>query len=266
MCFIISRLACSSFALASTFCVWLTLSSAAGVNPPGYPPFPKAEYKPAGLGPREPDISVDFPGAARAHGLAHGNAVVSVLINAEGKAADFLVIGCTDQVFGTALMEEAKTLKYQAAIFQGVPVSARYNLGYTFTPGSGDMPGSKNISVNAMEEMRIHTEKIDKPRLAYSAVAESTLDHPPEFTNAALPKMPEGYQAPSDKPVKVFVTFYIDEEGHVREPNVESAASPKLIPGAIDAVLQWSFKPPLLKGKPALVFAGRAVGFVPRTK
>ena len=82
--------------------------------------------------------------------------------------------------------------------------------------------------------------------------------------NAALPQLPEGFSATEQNPVKVFVTFYVDEDGHVRAPNVESAAVPQLIPGAIAAVQQWSFKHPQAKGKPALVFVGRAIRFVPR--
>lgn len=228
----------------------------AGVNPPGYPPFAAGDYVAAGLGPREPEVVVEFPGSAATRGVPKGNAVVSVLIDVEGKGADFLVIGCTDLAFGKALLEEAKTLRYQAAKFRGVPVPARFEVGYNFEANS--------IAGNPMDGARLRADKLGRPVLVYSAVPVSKLDHGLEPTNAALPEMPADYQAADSQPVKVFVTFYVDEQGKVRAPNVESAASPALIAGAIKAVLQWSFKPPLAKGQPVLVFTGRPVGFVPR--
>jgi outer membrane biosynthesis protein TonB len=115
---------------------------------------------------------------------------------------------------------------------------------------------------NPLDAARLRNDKQRGTALAYSAVTASKLDHGLEFTNAVLPLLPANYPAADGRPVKVFVTFYVDEQGKVRVPNVESAAAPQLIPGAIHAVLQWSFKPPVMNGKPVLVFAGRSVGFV----
>ena len=228
----------------------------AGVNPPGFPPFPSGEFQPAGLSPKEPEIIVEYPGGAITRGIAKGNAVVSILIDAGGKTSDALVIGCTDLSFGKKLLDQVAAIEFKAAKFKGVAVPARYELGYAFE--------SKHTAVNPMDAARQRMEKATGVKLVYSAVAEKELDHPLEFTNAALPQLPEGYPVVAQNPVKVFVTFYVDENGHVRVPNVESAASPQLIPAAIAAVLQWSFKPPQAKGKPALVFVGRAMRFVPR--
>ena len=71
----------------------------AGVNPPGFPAFPAGEYKPADLGPKEPEVVVEFPGSADTHGVANGTARVSILVDAEGKGVDFLVTGCTGKAF-----------------------------------------------------------------------------------------------------------------------------------------------------------------------
>lgn len=252
------RFTWSSLLLAAAICLLPLIGLAAGVNPPGFPPFAAGDFQPAGLSPKEPEVIVDFPGGATTRGIAIGTAVVSVLVDAEGNATDFLVIGCTDLAFGTKLLDHAKVLKYQAAKFKGVAVPARYDLGYEF----------KNFTtaVNPMDAARHRMEKTAGTKLVYKPVAEKELDRPLEITNAALPQLPEGISATEKDPVKVFVTFYIDEYGHVRSPHVESASSPALIPGAISAISQWSFKPPQVKGKPALVFAGRAIRFVPRAQ
>ncbi len=245
---VLSALALSAAALGP-----LGLSAS---NPPGYPPFAKSEYTPARLGPHEPDVEVDYPGSATARGIPKGMAVVSILVGADGKAIDYLLVNCTDPAFGTALLDEAKTLKFAAANFKGIAVPARFNLGYNF------VPNDKSIAVNAMDAARAKIGGIDPPAATYSAVSEGKLDRPLEFTRAVMPQLPADYRGADAKTVMVFVTFYVDEQGHARAPNVESAVSPGLIPAALRAVAQWSFKPPLAKGKPALVFAGRAVGFV----
>jgi periplasmic protein TonB len=227
-----------------------------GANPPGYPAFSKKEYSGASLGPREPEINIDFPGAAAMHGAARGTAVVSVFVNADGMATDFLAVSYTDRAFGAALLEKAKTLDYQAAKLKGTAVAGRCDLNYRFETNRAIM--------HAQDASNFKGDRMNEPAAAYKAVSEAKLDGDLEFTNAVLPKLPEGFNVPGEKPVKVFVTFFIDEEGRVRIPNVDSSISPLLIPGAINAVQQWSFKPPLQKGKPVLVFTGRLVRFAPR--
>jgi TonB family protein len=230
----------------------------AGVNPPGFPAYAPGEYRPADLGPKEPELVVEFPGGASGRGLVGGTARVSLLINAEGTAVDSLVTGCTDKAFGAALLDRAKDLKFQAAKFKGAAVPSRYDLGYNFKTDS--------VTVDPMDAKRAETNKKVGGKLAYSPVMEKNLDHPLEFLAASYPRLPADYQPADASPVRVFVTFYVDETGRVRTPNVESAASPTLIASAIDTVLQWSFKPPLVKGQPALVFAGRPVRFIPPAK
>jgi hypothetical protein len=245
--------------LAAASALFLLPGLTAGVNPPGFPAFPAGDYKPADLGPKEPEVVVEFPSTADTHGVANGTARVSILVDAAGKGADFLVTGCTDKAFGAALLARAKDLKFQPAKLKGVAVPSRFDLGYNFK--------SNSVNVDVMDAARLKMEKSTSSKLTYAPVMEKNLDHPLEFVAVAKPKLPDDYAAAAAGPVTVFVTFYVDELGIVHAPNVESAASPKLIPGAISAVLQWSFKPPLVKGKPALVFAGRAVPFIlPPTK
>ena len=235
---------------------WFMPAAAAASTPPGFPPFARDEFSPAGLGPREPELQIDYPGGATTRSIAKGSAVVSVLVDADGKALDFLVMGYTDKAFGSALLARAEHLTYQAAKLKGTPVPARFNLGYSFE--------SQRVAMTPMEASLQKGDGLHAPGLAYSAVVEGKLDRPLDFLKVALPPLPADFKPVDDKPVKVYVTFYIDEEGRVRVPTVESAASAKLIPGAIAAVREWAFKPPTAGGKPALVFTGRPVRFIPR--
>ena len=236
---------------------WLvsTSSAVAIVNPPGFPAFGPGEYVQARLGSREPDIQIEFPGGALSRGLSGGSAAVSVLVDAQGKAVDAIVTAYTDPAFGKALYDHVQSLSYDPAKLKGTPVPSRVEIGYRFTG---------TASIDAMQAARNKFDSVNGAPVIFSATPESKLDHPLEFTNVALPKVPVGYPTVDDKPVKVFVTFYIDQEGQVHAPNVESSASPALVAGAIKAVRQWTFKPATAGGKTVLVFAGKSVGFVPR--
>lgn len=220
-----------------------------------FPPIPKGHFTAPTLGPREPELQVDYPGAATSKSISKGTAMVDVLVGADGKALDFLVVGYSNKAFGDALREKAKLLDYAPAKFDGVAVPARCVLTYQFeSHGSG-------MVKNAMDEAESKFNRSDAVTLA---VAESKLDAPLEFTDIALPRVPANYKVKDGEPVRVFVTFFVDEEGKVRIPNVDSAASPELVANAIHAVQLWTFKPGLVKGKPVVAFAGRPVRFVPR--
>src|SRR3954469_2593134 len=97
------------------------------------PRFKESEYRPAGLGPREPGLTVDYPGAASVRGISHGRAEVNVLVGADGKPLDFLVTSETDAAFGRALLGHRQTLAFRAATLRGVPVPARCGFVYDFT-------------------------------------------------------------------------------------------------------------------------------------
>ena len=61
--------------------------------------------------------------------------------------------------------------------------------------------------------------------------------------------------------MRALVSFYVDEKGQVRLPNVESSLPPSFVVAAVAAVQQWAFKPPVAKGKPVLVYTMRALTF-----
>ncbi|MEJ1972094.1 MAG: energy transducer TonB [Lacunisphaera sp.] len=81
----------------------------------------------------------------------------------------------------------------------------------------------------------------------------------------AIPVLPSRYGTPDKKPVRALVSFYVDEQGKVRLPNVESALVPELVVAAVNALQQWAFKPPLTQGQPVLVHAMRVLTFRPES-
>jgi hypothetical protein len=223
-----------------------------------YPPFPKADVTPPTFSDRSPPIDMFYPGEAYSEGVTEGNATVGVMLDAQGHPTDFLIIKYTKRYFGEALLREARRQVYEPRQVRGVAVPGRFNLGNRFTPTTV----MQMTSFNAIEERDIEIE--GGARAIYEPHLERELDGgglEPTFSTVAL--IPDGYKAPNGKPVRAIVSFYVDELGHVRLPNVEGAASTMLIPNAIKAVQHWEFKPPTMKGKPVLVFALWSVAFTP---
>jgi hypothetical protein len=250
---------------------------AAGL-PAGFRPLDGTDYRPARISEREPELRVDFPGSASNRGIGEGEAVVSVGVDAEGRATDFLVVGCSDEAFGRTLLDWVKPLAFQPATLHGRAVPGRCEIGYRFqfhsnTGGAhgfgfsawGSTSGGLNASALSVSLLDVFSGRELKKQPAYRPAAETELDRPLEFADVCLPRLPAGFSAPTDRPVKVFVSFYIDAEGRTRAPRVESEVAPELVAPALKAVSLWSFKPPVAHGKPALVLTARSVGFVPRT-
>lgn len=232
----------------------LTLALAAPVRGADAPHFKEGEFHPPGPGPREPQLHVDYPDGARARGVAHGSAKASVLVDADGKPLDIFVTSETDPAFGRQLAVRLETLTYQPATLQGVPVPARCAFTYLF-----EASGSTGMTALEATDTRI---TLGQPKVTRAAVAEAKLDHRLEILEGVVPTQPKGFAAPAG-PVKVFVTFFVDETGQVRVPNVESASSPQLLAPVIAALSTWKFKPPTVGGKPAFVFVGRTLPVAP---
>ena len=222
-----------------------------------YPPIARADLKGGGIAEREPPVSLFFPGSAYAAGVPKGLATVCVGLDEKGNATDYLLVAYTEKYFGEALLRTAQDTKYDPLLFKGVAVQSRFNFGYVFKPDF-TVPMS---SFDAIERRQLQIQG-GQPAFKYHPVTEAMLDERLEYLRQAVPHFPPGYTPTGDKADWVVVSLYIDEEGRVRVPRVDSASSPLLVRNALLAVQHWRFKPPTVQGKPALVYAAFAVSFV----
>jgi len=226
----------------------LTLAAATRLHAIQSAPAKEDENRRAGLAPREVALKVEYPSAARARGVSHGRAEASVLVDADGTPLDFLVTSETEPAFGRALVERLRTMIFQPAMSHGFPVPARCAFSFDFS--SQGATGMNVLDASANQSSLGRTKPV------HAAIVESKLDHPLEILEGSVPALPRGYPAP-DKPMKVSVTFFVDETGQLRTPNIESAGSPQVFAPVVAALSTWKFKAPTAGGKPALVFAGR---------
>ncbi len=234
--------------------VGLVLAACPSLNAAETAPAANGKSRRAGLGPRESDLRLDYPEAAKALGISHGRADACVLVDGQGRAIDFLVTSETDATFGRALLDYLRTATFQPALQQGVPVPARCAFSYEFS-----FQGA--VTLNGIDASAARV-RLGQPKPVLAAVPEAQLDHPIEIIAGTVPTLPPDFPA-TDKPVKVSVTFFVDETGQVRAPNIESASPPQVFAPVIAALTTWKCKPPTAGGKPALVFVGRTFA-VPR--
>ena len=182
---------------------------------------------------------------------------MAVELDVNGHAVDYLLAAYTEKYFGDALLREAKDTMYSPLLFKGVAVPARFNFGYEFRQ-------ELTVAMSSFTAFRNRLLEVSggRPVFKYQPVMKDDLDLPLEFIRQSVPVYPDGFILAVGKTDFVMVSFFIDEDGRVRIPNVDSASSPRLIPNAIKTVHYWQFKPPFRKGKPALVLAAYALSFI----
>lgn len=223
--------------------------------------LPKADLtEPAFQGVR-PQIL--FPARARMRGVFDGYATVAVLLDEQGRALDQLVVRYTQPYFGEALIGGIRDQTFTPRRVKGVAVPGRFLIGQRFQV-SGTVLVTGMDGVSALMNPERHSA--DGPRVVFEPRLEHELDQAPlEFTASAVPTLPRGFQIAPGEEMRVVVSFFVDENGQARVPNVESASPPALVANVIKAVSRWRFVPPTFKGKPALVFALRSVLLEPAT-
>lgn len=217
----------------------------------------KQDITPPDFPPDNPLIHAPYPGTALFEGVATGRATVGVMLDTAGQPLDFLLIRYTQDYFGRALLGAARNQAYTAKRLHGVAIPGVFTFSYHFEPPEG------LTSISSFEAAARRAEEVGGgPEYVYQPHREEQLDAGQlELVRLAVPVLPARHIPPDKRPVKVLVSFYVDEQGRVRLPNVESAIAPELVAHAVAALQQWAFKPPTIRTKPVLVRAMRALAF-----
>jgi hypothetical protein len=213
-----------------------------------------------------PDIL--FPARARFESVFDGRATVGLMLDSQGKVIDSLIIRYSKPYFADELMNAVHQETFSPRRIKGIAVPGRFYVGYTFSL-SENMARGQNlalaVSMTPMEAIAERANRISNrlgggPPFIYEAHGEHEIDgRMLKVAVIAVPAIPDGYQIPDGQPLKVIVSFYVDEKGNVRLPNVESNSSPLLVSNVIKTVADWKFAPPTIEGKPALVIAVRSI-------
>ena len=99
-----------------------------------YPFFKRAEVVPPGFSDTGHPIDLFYPGKAYVDEFSEGSATVGVMLDADGRATDFLVLRYTQKYFGDSLLREAREQSNAPRRVRGVAVPGRFDFGYRFVP------------------------------------------------------------------------------------------------------------------------------------
>jgi len=217
--------------------------------------IPKADLTQANFKGVAPEII--FPTRARFEGVFDGRATVGVMLDADGNATDFLLIRYSRPYFGDELMRAIHNEKFSPRRIKGVAIPGRFYVNQRFYLNG-------TVSMTPMDAIAEFTNRItnalDGPPFVFQPHLEHEIDGGKlQFTAVTEPLLPGGFEVVAGQPLKVIVSFYVDEKGNVRLPNVESNTPSRLIPSLVKALTAWSFVPPTIGGKPALLFAVRSI-------
>ena len=202
----------------------------------------------------EPTLQPQMPFSLLQRGVIEGRVVVAIDVNAEGKMTDYLVVGYTHEPLVKPIVEALKSWQYQPARQDGVPVPAQIEVTVSMSATGAVISQTGSDMVDAF------VERILGDQLKYRSRRANEIDRVPVRTNTKSPKYAEDALKQGVRG-KVQVHFYIDENGTARMPSIDSSDHPYLAEIAVEAVREWKFEPPTVKGTPVLVEASQEFTF-----
>jgi TonB family protein len=186
-----------------------------------------------------------------------GHATVVIAVDETGALTDILTIYYSHPAYAKAALDAIHSWKFDPARMNGRPVGVTKKIDFSF---------ERHGFVYTSLDLSDYTERVierDVPQPAsYRAYDLGELDRQPSPVHVVSPRYPNQLAASGVGGV-VTVTYYIDEQGHVRLPTVPSGADPELTELAVYALSQWQFEPPTRGGKAVLAKVSQRFRFNP---
>jgi TonB family protein len=143
------------------------------------------------------------------------------------------------------MIAAAESMDFDPALKNGKPCPAIISLEHQFDKYSKDVD-EKSISIGPEEFKLIGLEK-NHPERIYSL---KLLDSPLKPISRQAPVFPKSAKSYAGEAT---IEFLVDKEGFVRLPRIISASDQAFAYSAIQAVTNWRFEPPTIKGKSVVV-------------
>ena len=179
-------------------------------------------------------VEPQFPGRLQLEGVPEGTVTLAISCDADGTPADILVVESTHPYLSTAALEAVRQWRFIPVRGEAVNPPVLVRIGFSFSgiiclqPFWHDYSGRGTYASGKIP--------VKVPQRETMAQTPKALRQPmPTYPAALTGKAVEGSAA---------VKFYIDEEGHVRMPQVIEATNPEFAAAAVAAVSQWRYEPP----------------------
>ncbi len=194
-----------------------------------------------------------YPATLQANGIDHGRVSVLLEINYDGELHDWIVTSADHRHFAKAVENVIEDWEFAPPMRDGKPVSLIVPVQFNFK-ASGDVV-SFDMTAGLNHALRIGGVHDRSNQIRISTLDE--LDHFPEALSVVSPEAPAELFAENEDTKGVF-QFFIDTEGLVRLAHVESVEGQvdiRLLEATQNALEQWRFKPPTVKGEKVVVKA-----------
>ncbi|MDP0500733.1 MAG: energy transducer TonB [Verrucomicrobiota bacterium JB022] len=200
--------------------------------------------------------AIRYPDQLTRYGIFEGSVVLQLEIDSNGSLTDWLALAATHEGFVDHLRHRIGDWRFKAAREDGEPVVSgllvrvdfRYN--DVISLSVGEMAGAFINSLGPTAQTKSRVAKLTQ------------LDQPLEPLHVVEPQAiaPQGSRLDGH----ATVSFYVDEQGHVRLPVVTDwEGDLTLISTAYTALLDWRFEPPTINGRPTIVQARQRFNFSP---
>jgi TonB family protein len=167
-----------------------------------------------------------------------GSASIQYLIDHEGQVRAIKVIEASAPEFAQALAAAANSYLFEPALKKGAPCPSLIASTEKFK-----LRGSDSF-VHPDEHDALRVEKKQPDRIVAASKLDTPLkpivQRPGVFPCTVEPEVQEGHAV---------VEFLVDETGRVRLPRIHKASSPAFGYSAVQAVYEWRFEPPKVRGK-----------------
>lgn len=182
-------------------------------------------------------VEPTFPNVVRLDGLGEGHVALAISRTPDGVPTDVLVLKATDPLLAAAAIEAARQWRFEPATDSAELATCTVRIGFRLSGVVVYPFGKRHIAeaLGAVEDLKLR-EPIKVPRVQSLSQAPKALAQPmPAYPVALKSQAIQG---------EAKVRFYVDEQGHVRLPEVIEATTPEFADAAIAAVSQWRYEPP----------------------
>ena len=193
-----------------------------------------------------------FPLTLKSKGMNEGSVTVLLEIDYLGELRDWLVTEASHKDFGRAVDDVVGSWKFEPPMWNGKPISIVSAIEIRFK-ASGNVVSLDITNSIAEIYTGIGASSFDSIKVADF----DDLDEFPELVKVVKPVVPKKLLGKNGRKQKLGVfRFFIDTEGRVRLAHVdrvEGKVDIRLLEAAQDALEQWRFEPPTVRGRPVIV-------------
>lgn len=237
--------------LLARWCAWLTVLAAAGT---GAVASAAERYEPIRV---DRCVEIEFPSQAVMRYVDRGRAQVMIMVDAEGRLADWMVIAYSNPLFAKSALDVIPQWKYEPARLHGRPMAARAELTFVFENNeivrviSGEAEVARRFKTSAYRNGYVRP---------ICRVPE--LDALPEVEVEVAPMPPDQLGA-RVAAGEVIVDYLVDSDGRVRMPLIVSSDDEAFSRSVLLAMSEWKYSAPSRKGAPVIAWLRYRFEFSP---